>query len=136
MTAPVRSAPSGALIQPVPSEGLLSYTLGSELPLELVPLGHEPGLYRLALTFYPVALASGGTVTINIGYSHPGFGPTVLAVGVTAPTVAGFSDIAFRLIESDGTAPITATFVPAAVTGSPVQQVACYGIIAALPVED
>lgn len=135
MIARLRSNPSGRLIQPKPALGQVNYNCLAPLSLELVAADHPPGLYQIAITFYTVTVANAGTMGCSIAYSHPLFGATTLAVGIAAPTLPGFNNVAFRLVESSGATAIVLTFTPAGVTGTPSQQIACEGFIIALPVE-
>ena len=130
----VRANPFNPILQPLPSEGLINWNAGAPLTLEVLPAGHEPGLYQFIQTFTLITPASSGTLTTTTSWDQPRFGATtlVLALGnLTSGSLPG----ALRVIDSSGVSAISMLLTPAAIVGSPVIAVACAARLVAFPVE-
>ena len=132
--AKIRAAPSGKLISPLPAKGRNDWNVGGPLTLELLPANHPTGYYALQLTSFAGVVASGGNVGVVINWSEPIFGSTSFNFGTYSATASGLAFTVLRNIQSSGLAAITATFTPAAVTGSPRFNIAGAIDLVALPV--
>jgi hypothetical protein len=86
------------------------------------------------LTSYAGVVAGAGTVTVGINWSEPIFGATSFSFGSFNATAAGLAFTALRNIQSSGLSPITATFTPAGITGSPRVNLCAAIDLVALPV--
>lgn len=91
--------------------------------LTLQPANHTPGLYSISAAAIIRVAASGGMLGRSYQYSAPNFGPTATigfsTVGMITPGPPGAAFTSVTCI-SDGSTPITLTFTPTAVTGSPI----------------
>lgn len=131
----VRSSPSGKLVlplqtQPLPWDGL------SPLAIELVPIGHSAGLYRIATSLSIIAAAAAGNLAFALAWDAPGFGPTSLpAANFMAATAAIPSNIAFTVVDSSGLAPIVITFTAPGLGGVLLTSLVSVATLDALPVE-
>lgn len=134
MTIPnVRSNPSGALVAPLPAKGIFVWDGLQPLSLVLQPTGHPPGLYRLVMTQMIRVASSAGTQTQTVFWNQPRVGASSVAVGIGNPTSAVYQGLAYRIVESDGTAPITITYALAGLVGAFSAELACFAQLDALP---
>ncbi len=137
MAAPliVRAGPSGKRLAPVNPVGTKSWNGASPLVLELVPLGHRPGLYQFTIAYHPIVLAAGGTYSLSASFDVPTFGASSSNFVTGGNINTAF--IAPRHVFSSGRAPLLLTFTPNAVTGSPRLYVNCPAdfILASFPAD-
>lgn len=126
----LRNAPSGRLLEVLQSAPIVrveGYTASAPLTLTLQPAGHERGLYLLSFSAFVRAVATAGTIARGYSYFAPDFGLTSIgtfsgsaitaAAGLPGISTGGLTEITCY---SSGAGPITATFTPAGVTGSPL----------------
>ncbi len=115
----------------------IGWTAAAPLVLTVLPAGHGPGTYELIMAVIVRVAAGAGNITRSFGYSAPTFGATSIAqFGSTNINTTGHTPASFNVLgaESDGTAAITLTLVPAGVTGSPVLDVYATASLIAPPI--
>lgn len=118
MVPPIaRAAPSGKRLSPADANGLPAWDASSPLVIEAVPAGHEPGIYAVAIAYWPIVNAGGGTMTVVGSFDAVGVGPMSITFQSAGAINTPF--IAPRHFMSSGLLPIIITYTPASVSGSP-----------------
>jgi hypothetical protein len=77
--------------------------------------------------------SSAGTQTQVISWNQPRVGATSVAIGIGNPTSAAYQGLAYRIVDSDGTGPISITYTLAGLVGAFSAELACYAQLDALP---
>lgn len=128
----IRANPSGLLLSPLASKGRFIWDGLAPITFTLQATGHTAGLYRVVMTEMIRAASSAGAQTQTIAWSQPRAGAQSLAVGIGAPTTAVYQGLAYRIVESDGSAPITITYALTGLVGVFSAELACFAQLDAL----
>lgn len=106
-------------LQPVDSE--IGWDASAPLVIEVLPLGHAPGLYEVNLCGVVRTAAGAGTVARTVTTTpSPGAGSKTMTFAGIAITSAIFIPFTPAQVFSDGTAAISVTLTPAGIAGNPV----------------
>lgn len=118
----MRIGPSGPRFMPVRPNGVVGWDGSGSQAIVLLPAGHAPGIYTIGVSAFVRTAASGGAFTgstLSWGMVDIA-GLTSIAFAPSVPTSTGAKLNAYRSLPSSGLSPITWTVVGAAITGSPV----------------
>ncbi len=133
MTA-VRANPSGKLVQPLPSKGPFAWDATSPLVLELLSIGHLPGIYEIVQTYFVRVTPSALSALGSISWNQPRFGATQLDINYGSVVVTPNVNFgALRTIESSGLAPVLLTLTPSGLSGTASLEIACLAQREAFP---
>lgn len=133
-----RGGNSGPLIQPVQAPGMRRWrpVASTSLVIDMVPVGHAPGLYDVRMSGFVTATGT-GNFTGSLSWNEDDFGAATLALsGGFVLTSTGLKLFERAAFVSSGLAPIRLTLTPSgSVTGTPRVNIAAVASLIATPPE-
>lgn len=119
---------------PATVQSVIGYDAAAPVVMTLLAAPHAPGLYMLQRELMRRVTAVTGTLALTQAWSDPSIGATT-ATGAAGSLVGAPGLVALTTNQaaffSDGTADITLTWTPTAVTGAPSCDI--YGVVTRLP---